>query len=261
MTPAPQLATAALDVSGLSHAFGPRQALRDVGFSLAPGDFTVLLGLNGAGKTTLFALVTRLYHSRQGRIAVFGHDIRRQPSAALAAMGVVFQQPTLDLDLTVRQNLAYHASLHGLAGSRARIRIEEELERVGLANRQNTRVRQLSGGQRRRVELARALVHDPALLLLDEPTVGLDIESRRFLIDHVRHLCRSRDMAVLWATHLIDEADDTAKVIVLHQGQVLDQGPVPQVTARAGVPTLRAAFDTLTRQHQGTPQYQEGATR
>ncbi|MEA1673336.1 ABC transporter ATP-binding protein [Nitrospirillum sp. BR 11163] len=246
MTPAPQVTTAALDVSGLSHAFGPRQALRDVGFSLDPGDFTVLLGLNGAGKTTLFALVTRLYHSRQGRIAVFGHDIRRQPSAALAAMGVVFQQPTLDLDLTVRQNLAYHASLHGLAGSRARTRIEEELERVGLADRRNARVRQLSGGQRRRVELARALVHDPALLLLDEPTVGLDIESRRFLIDHVRHLCRSRDMAVLWATHLIDEADDTAKVIVLHQGQVLDQGPVPQVAARAGAATLRAAFDTLT---------------
>ncbi|MDZ5645887.1 ABC transporter ATP-binding protein [Nitrospirillum sp. BR 11828] len=241
---------AALEVSGLSHSFGARQALRDVGFRIAPGDFTALLGLNGAGKTTLFALVTRLYHSRQGRVAVFGHDIRRQPSAALAAMGVVFQQSTLDLDLTVRQNLAYHASLHGMAGSRARHRIEEELERVDLADRRDARVRQLSGGQRRRVELARALVHDPALLLLDEPTVGLDIESRRFLIEHVRHLCRERGLAVLWATHLIDEADDTAKVIVLHQGQVLDQGPVPEVNARAGVTTLRATFDALTGQRQ-----------
>ncbi|MDE1149908.1 MAG: ABC transporter ATP-binding protein [Azospirillaceae bacterium] len=244
---------AALSVSGLTHAFGAVPVLREVGFGINPGDFTVLLGLNGAGKTTLFALVTRLYHSRAGRIAVFGHDIKAQPSAALATMGVVFQQPTLDLELTVEQNLAYHASLHGMAGSRAKVRITEELERVGLADRRRTRVRQLSGGQRRRVELARALVHDPALLLLDEPTVGLDIESRRFLLAHVRHLCRDRGLAVLWATHLIDEADDDAHVIVLHKGQVLDQGPVPDVVDRSGALSLRGAFDALTGQGAAVP--------
>ena len=202
---------AALAVAGLSHAFGPAKVLDNVGFAVNPGDFTVLLGLNGAGKTTLFALVTRLYHNRAGSIAVFGRDVRHQPSAALAAMGVVFQQPTLDLDLTVEQNLFYHASLHGMAQRAARRRIDDELARVGLAERRRDRVRQLSGGQRRRIELARALIHEPALLLLDEPTVGLDIESRRFLIEHVRRLCAERRLAVLWATHLIDEANDEAR--------------------------------------------------
>ncbi|MBC7801819.1 MAG: ATP-binding cassette domain-containing protein, partial [Gemmatimonadaceae bacterium] len=177
-----------------------------MGFTIQPGDFTVLLGQNGAGKTTLFALITRLYHASHGRIAVFGTPFRDNAAAALARMGVVFQQSTLDLDLTVEQNLAYHAALHGMAGAVAAPRIRDELTRVGLADRARDRVRLLSGGQKRRVELARALLHGPALLLLDEPTAGLDMESRGFLLDHVRRLCREQGLAVLWATHLIDEA-------------------------------------------------------
>ncbi|HVJ52670.1 MAG TPA: ABC transporter ATP-binding protein [Aliidongia sp.] len=237
----------ALAVSGLSHSFGKTKVLDGVGFSVSPGDFTVLLGLNGAGKTTLFALVTRLYHSRSGSIAVFGHDLRHHAAEALATMGVVFQQPTLDLDLSVEQNLFYHASLHGMARAAAAPRIAAELERVGLAERRHGKVRQLSGGQRRRIELARALIHDPSLLLLDEPTVGLDIESRRFLIEHVRHLCAERRLAVLWATHLIDEANDEARVIVLHRGRVLADGRVPEVVAASGAADLKGAFDRLTR--------------
>jgi ABC-2 type transport system ATP-binding protein len=236
-----------LEVARLSHSFGNRRVLNDVSFAVHRGDFTVLLGLNGAGKTTLFALITRLYHSRSGRIAVFGHDIRRDSLAALARMGVVFQQPTIDLDLTVEQNLFYHAALHGIGSRAAAPRIADELERVGLATRRRDKVRQLSGGQRRRVELARALVHDPALLLLDEPTVGLDIESRRFLLEHVRLLCKERGLAVLWATHLIDEAADDSRVIVLHRGRMLAQGVVREVAAAAGQATLKDAFDRLVR--------------
>ncbi len=230
----------ALSVSGLTYAFGPRTVLHDVGFEVRPGDFTVLLGLNGAGKSTLFALITRLYSAQAGQIAVYGHDLERRPRAALARLGVVFQQATLDLDLTVRQNLAYHAALHGMDRATARRRIDEELDRIGLSDRARDRVRALSGGQRRRVELARALVHSPSLLLLDEPTVGLDIESRAFLIEHVRSLCRTRALGVLWATHLIDEAQADSRVIVLHQGRVLADGP-------AHPDTLRATFDSLTR--------------
>ncbi|MEI9983147.1 MAG: ABC transporter ATP-binding protein [Aliidongia sp.] len=237
----------ALAVTGLSHSFGRTQVLDRVGFALAPGDFTVLLGLNGAGKTTLFALVTRLYHSGTGSIAVFGNDIQRRSAAALASMGVVFQQPTLDLDLTVEQNLSYHASLHGMSRVAARPHIEAELDRVGLLERRHDRVRQLSGGQRRRIELARALVHEPSLLLLDEPTVGLDIESRHFLIEHVRKLCAEQRLAVLWATHLIDEANQDSRVIVLHRGRVLADGKVPEVVARTEAPDLKAAFDRLVR--------------
>lgn len=236
-----------LAVSALAHAFGSRKVLDGVDLTVRRGEFCVLLGLNGAGKTTLFALITRLYHSRSGRIAVFGHDIRSEPQAALARMGVVFQQSTLDLDLTVEQNLYYHAALHGLSRRAAAPRIAEELTRVGLADRRREKVRQLSGGQRRRVELARALVHAPSLLLLDEPTVGLDIESRQFLLEHVRHLCATGGLGVLWATHLIDEAGADARVVVLHKGRVRAEGSVADLLDRAGETTLKAAFDRLIR--------------
>ncbi len=238
----------ALEVRGLDHAFGARQVLNNVTFMVAPGDFTVLLGLNGAGKTTLFALITRLFHGSSGSIAVFGHDVRREPSPALARMGVVFQQPTLDLDLTVEQNLFYSASLYGMARRQAAPRIAAELDRSGLADRRHDKARLLSGGQRRRVELARALLHDPGLLLMDEPTVGLDMESRQMLLDHVRGLCSERGLAVLWATHLIDEADDRSLVIVLHRGRILASGPVPGVVAAAGADSLKSAFDRLVRE-------------
>jgi ABC-2 type transport system ATP-binding protein len=239
------MSSTALSVSHVSHSFGARKALDDVSFGIGAGDFTVLLGLNGAGKTTLFALVTGLYHSRSGSIAVYGADLRSQNLKALARIGAVFQQSTLDLDLTVEQNMFYHAALHGIAKSVAAPRITAELERIGLNDRRREKARQLSGGQRRRVELARALIHNPSLLLLDEPTVGLDIESRQFLLDHVRRLCAERGMAVLWATHLIDEADENSKIVVLHKGKVLASGLAPDVVAGAGETTLRGAFDKL----------------
>jgi ABC-2 type transport system ATP-binding protein len=237
---------APLVVRGLSHAFGERQALREVSFEINRGDRTMLLGLNGAGKTTLFSLITRLYNHRSGSIRIFGSEIKEKPSEALARLGVVFQMPTLDLELSIAQNLFYHAALHGLPRREAAARIRHEIERVGLTDRMRENVRTLSGGQRRRVEIARALIHQPKLLLLDEPTVGLDIASRQFLLDHVRMLCREEGLAVLWATHLIDEVDSAARVIVLHRGRKLAEGPVPEVMSRAGASSMRAAFDSLT---------------
>ncbi len=242
----PPAADLALRVSGLSHRLGGKTVLHGVSLSIAPGDFTVLLGPNGAGKTTLFALITRLYHAHAGQIAVFGRAFATDPGAALARMGVVFQQPTLDLDLTVQQNLLYHASLHGMARRRALARAEAELGRVGLLDRRHDRVRALSGGQRRRVELARALLHEPSLLLLDEPTAGLDMESRAFLLSHVKQLC-AEGLAVLWATHLIDEAGAWARVVVLHRGRVLAEGPVADVVAGQGTDDLEQAFGALVR--------------
>ncbi len=237
----------ALDIVGLSHSYGTRMALSNVSFAVFPGDFTVLLGLNGAGKSTLYALITRLYAHRSGAIEVFGAATDRDPATALARMGIVFQQPTLDLDLTVEQNLRYHAALHGLPHSTTEARIAEELARVEMSGRRGDKTRQLSGGQRRRVEIARALIHRPRLLLLDEPTVGLDVAGRQFLLQHVRDLCRDQGLAVLWATHLIDEVGDDARVVVLHKGEVLADGTVPEINAAHGTPSIRAAFDRLVR--------------
>ncbi len=236
-----------LDIEGVSHSFAGRRALEGVSFSVAAGRFTVLLGLNGAGKTTLFSLITRLYNTRQGAIRVFGFDMRRQPSQALARMGVVFQQPTLDPDLTVMQNLRYHGGLHGLSTARIEAHAAEELTRIGLAERADERVRSLSGGQRRRVEIARALLHQPGLLLLDEPTVGLDVALRRVVLDHVHDLCRERGLAVLWATHLIDEARPEDGVVVLHHGRVLATGSAAEIQAAGPDSTLEQAFSRLTR--------------
>jgi ABC-2 type transport system ATP-binding protein len=237
----------ALDVAGLGHAYGTRPVLHDVSFAIRPGDFNVLLGLNGAGKTTLFSLVTRLYAHRSGTIRIYGAALDRDPATALSRIGVVFQQPTLDLDLTVEQNLRYHAALHGLSRAETGARIAAELGRVGLEERRRDRVRELSGGQRRRVEIARALLHEPRLLLLDEPTVGLDVAGRQFLLDHVRRLCRERRLAVLWATHLIDEVGADARMIVLHKGRVLADGAVDEVVAASGALSVRAAFDALVQ--------------
>jgi ABC-2 type transport system ATP-binding protein len=240
----------ALSIDGLGHRFGPRRVLGDVTFSVAPGDFTVLLGLNGAGKTTLFSLATRLYFQREGVIRIFGIDIREHPSACLRQMGVIFQQPTLDFDLTVEQNLLYHASLHGLSHRDAVQRGAAEMERVGLADRRRDKVRQLSGGQRRRVEIARCLLHRPRLLLLDEPTVGLDIASRQFMLDHTRRLCREESIAVLWATHLIDEVGEGSRVVVLHKGEVRAVGPAAQLLGQTRTPSMRAAFETLVQERE-----------
>ena len=161
-------------------------------------------------------------------------------------IGAVFQQRTLDLDLTVVQNLRYHAALHGMRPAVAKARIDAELRRVGLLDRMDDRVRALSGGQMRRVEIAGALLHDPKLLLLDEPTVGLDIGSRQAILDHVHELCREQGLGVLWATHLIDEVGPEDRVIVLHQGRVLAEGAAADVTRNAGATTIRDAFTRLT---------------
>jgi ABC-2 type transport system ATP-binding protein len=238
----------ALSIQGLGHRFGPRQVLKNVTFSVAPGDFTVLLGLNGAGKTTLFSLATRLYAQAEGTICVFGMDIRERMLECLRQMGIVFQQPTLDLDLSVDQNLFYHCALHGLPHREAARRIAAEVERVGLIGQRRDKVRQLSGGQRRRVEIARALLHQPRLLLLDEPTVGLDIASRQFMLDHVRRLCREAGLAALWATHLIDEVGEGAQVVVLHKGEVRADGAAAELLGVTRAPSMRAAFETLVQE-------------
>ena len=242
---------AALDVVGVGHRSGARVALRDVSFSGQPASFTVLLGLNGAGKSTLFSLITRLYAIRNGHIRILGHDVAREPGAALSRLGVVFQSRALDVDISVQQNLIYHAALHGIGRRQADEQIGRVLTLVDLTDRGRERVSNLSGGQMRRVEIARALLHHPRLLLLDEPTVGLDIKSRADILGHVRRLLQS-GIGVLWATHLIDEVGDNDDVVVLHGGRVLAKGAVGDVVAATSAPDIGSAFTKLTHADAGT---------
>ncbi|MBL8565617.1 MAG: ATP-binding cassette domain-containing protein [Hyphomicrobiaceae bacterium] len=236
----------ALSVTGVSHSFGEKRVLDNVSLDVPRGSFTVLLGLNGAGKSTLFALITRLYDNVSGEIRILGHDVRRAPTLALQRLGVVFQSRTLDTDLTLMQNLRYHAALHGIGAGEARRRCQDALETVALADRAGERVRSLSGGQARRVEIARSLLHRPALLLLDEPTVGLDIGSRESVLSIVRGLVSARGLGVLWATHLIDEIVPTDDIVLLHKGRVLFTGSVPGMLAAAGADDMRQAFRVMT---------------
>lgn len=239
-------AMSALEVEALSFAYGQRQALSDIGFRLEPGRFAALLGPNGAGKSTLIALLTRLYDVQRGEVRVGGHSLRKAPRQALRQLGVVFQQSTLDLDLSVEQNLRYHAALHGMAGPQTRARIDLELERQGLTERRHERVRALNGGHRRRVEIARALLHQPRLLLLDEASVGLDPASRLALNRHVRSLCDDQDISVLWTTHLLDEVQPDDDLLILHQGRLMASGRTESIVQNHGG-TLNHAFEQLTR--------------
>jgi ABC-2 type transport system ATP-binding protein len=238
--------TPALEVHAVSHAYGTRKALDGVSLLVPRGRFTVLLGLNGAGKTTLFSLITRLFDTRQGSIDVMGFRISKHPGEALRRLGVVFQARTLDLDLSVMENLLYHAALHGIGGREARRRAQAALADFDLADRARDAVRKLSGGQMRRVEIARALIHNPLFLALDEPTVGLDVTSKTAIIGRVRSLVRDRGVSVLWATHLLDEIDPEDAVVVLHRGKVVAAGDVADVVASSDATDMRAAFIALT---------------
>ncbi|ROL84797.1 ABC transporter ATP-binding protein [Pseudomonas protegens] len=242
----------ALEVSQLSFAYGPRQVLDQVSLSLAPGRFAALLGPNGAGKSTLIALLTRLYDLQQGDIRVGGCSLRNAARAALRQLGVVFQQSTLDLDLSVEQNLHYHAALHGLSRRQGQARIDAELARQGLSERRRESVRALNGGHRRRVEIARALLHEPRLLLLDEASAGLDPASRLALNRHIRQLCQEQRLSVLWTTHLLDEVQADDQLLILYQGRLVASGVAATISQQQGG-DLGTAFARLTQNPQPRP--------
>jgi ABC-2 type transport system ATP-binding protein len=213
-----------LIVRDLAKSYGAKPALKGVSFAIQPGEMVALLGPNGAGKSTLLQLLTGLFSPDRGSIQIFGQDLNANPSAALAGMGVVFQQSALDLDLSVNANLLFHTDLHGLPRRVARQRMAEGLAAMGLQGQAKDVVRSLSGGTRRKVELVRALLHQPRVLLMDEATVGLDPESRAAMLAAVRRLATPQQVGVLWATHLIEEIKVTDRVLFLEQGLIRFDG-------------------------------------
>ncbi len=241
----PKALKAGIEIEGLSYAYGAKQALCDLNLTVRRGHFTAILGPNGAGKSTLFHLLTRILKIQDGSIVILNSDLLTEPLRAMASLGVVFQQQTLDLDLTVRQNLAYFAALHGLPADDLEKKIDASLASLSLLERGGEKVRALNGGHRRRVEIARALLHDPELLLLDEPTVGLDVPSRRAIVDHVHTLCQEQGLTALWATHLVDEVRPDDDLIIVHEGRIRAQGSVADLLQEQACDDVAQLFEQL----------------
>lgn len=232
--------------NNLSFAYGKKKALNEVSLSLTAG-FNVLLGPNGAGKSTLLSLLTGLTQTANGTIHINDIDLSKNKSKIMSQMGVVFQQSTLDLDLSVKQNLLYYASLHGIAPKKALINIDLILAQLSLTERLHDKVRTLNGGHRRRVEIARALIHQPKVLLLDEATVGLDVESRLLIISYVRNLCTELGICVLWTTHLMDEVDPSDQLIIINKGEIQAQAQSSQLCEQYNVDDIYQLYFALTK--------------
>jgi ABC-2 type transport system ATP-binding protein len=227
-------ASDAIDAHALGFHYGEREALANVSFSIARGEIFGFLGPNGGGKTTLFKLLSTLAPIQSGSARLFGHDLAGETGAVRRRLGVVFQHPSLDGKLTVSENLAAHGHLYGITGARLRERSAAMLERLGLAARDRDRVETLSGGLQRRVELAKALLHEPALLLLDEPSTGLDPAARREFWNYLEHLRDNDNVTVVLTTHYMEEAERCDRIGIMHQGKLVAIAPPDELKSEVG---------------------------
>jgi len=226
--------SAAVEVQNLSHRFGERIAVNEASFSVPAGSIVAVLGPNGSGKTTLFRILATLLRPTSGSAKIGGADVQAEPSTVRARIGVVFQHPSLDGKLTVSENLRHHGHLYGIYAAELRSRMDVALKRFGLQDRWRDRVDRLSGGLRRRVELAKVMLHRPQVLLLDEPSTGLDPAVRRSLFDYLTE-CRDRDnVTTLLTTHLMDEADHADTVAIMDQGRIVAMDAPLALKSRLG---------------------------
>jgi ABC-2 type transport system ATP-binding protein len=223
-----------IQVQNLSHRYGDRLALADISFEVRPGEIFGLLGPNGGGKSTLFRILSTMMVPTGGRASIAGHDVVRDPASVRRAAGVVFQTQSLDKALTVEENLRGQGHLHGLSGATLRERMESAMERLGLHDRRRDLVETLSGGLRRRVEIAKALLHRPKVMLMDEASTGLDPSARRDVSRHVEMLREREGVTVLLTTHILEEADRCDRLVLLHQGRLVAQGSPSELRSRIG---------------------------
>jgi len=236
----------ALEFKNVSFSYDKKEVLKNISFCIKQGSFFVLLGLNGAGKSTIFSLTTRLLNLQKGEIFVNNYAIKDY-SNALKDIGIVFQEPTLDLDLTVKQNLYYYGALKGLDFKETIESIQDEIIKLELENILDTQVRKLNGGHRRRIEIVRALINKPKLLLLDEATVGLDLKSRFDILSYVKELVKTKNISVLWITHLFDEVNENDDISIIKDGEIIESGVAKDIVKKHNKENLVDTFSELTK--------------
>jgi ABC-2 type transport system ATP-binding protein len=228
-----------IEVDNLTYQYGSKTALDGLSFAVGKGEIFGFLGPNGGGKTTTFKVLSTLFACRPGQVKMFGLDLARDLMAIRRKMGIVFQLPALDKMLKVRENLEHQGHLYGLSGKELQRRIDRDLERLSLTGRSKDRVKTLSGGLQRRVELAKALLNDPELMILDEPSTGLDPAARKEFWGHLENLRQAQGMTVLVTTHYLEEADRCDRLLILDQGKKVALGKPEELKAQIGGEVLR----------------------
>ena len=234
-------------VEHLGKSFGEVHAVVDVSFQVARGEIFAFLGPNGAGKTTTIKMMTTLLDPTSGRVELDGIDPTTMPKEARARFGIVFQDPSLDGDLTAYENMDVHGLLYAVPKALRAVRIELLLTRFELWDRRDSQVKLFSGGMKRRLEIARGFLHTPKILFLDEPTLGLDPQSRNQLWTHIKHLRESEQVTVFLTTHYMDEADRVAdRIAIIDHGKLVAQGTSQELQGQTGTTSLEGAFLALT---------------
>ena len=243
----------ALSIVNLHKSYGSVQALSGVSLNVQAGEYIGLLGPNGAGKSTLFQIITGLFSAEQGEVELFGKTFRDSRSQLLAQVGVVFQARSVDMDMTIEENLRFHGRLFGLKGGALKNRLNDLGEQFSISDLKKRKVRELSGGQQRKVEIARAMLNQPRILIMDEPSAGLDVSSRHSLVQEMRELARRSGVAIIWAPHLVDEVENADRIIILCKGRIVGDGSPSAICTAAGADNLTKAYSKLVDETSKVP--------
>lgn len=241
------MAQTVISAKSVSKHFGDIVAVDDISFDVKKGEIFAFLGPNGAGKSTTIKMLTTMLRPTAGELRLAGHDVTKERDSARKAFGIVFQDPSLDEELTAYENMDLHGVLYGIPPAKRKRRIKELLELVELWSRQDSMVKTFSGGMRRRLEIARGLLHEPKVLFLDEPTLGLDTQTRNLMWEYVEKLSKEKGMTIFFTTHYLDEAEEVAqRIAIIDQGKIVAHGTSKDLTEKTGTKTLEQAYLKLT---------------
>lgn len=241
------MANTIISVDNVVKKYGDFTAVNGISFDIKEGEIFAFLGPNGAGKSTTIKMLTTMLQPTSGTLMLAGHDVTKERDAARKAFGIVFQDPSLDEELSAYENMDLHATLYGVAKELRKPHIKDLLELVELWERKDSMIKTFSGGMRRRLEIARGLLHEPRILFLDEPTLGLDTQTRNLMWSYVKKLSREKGMTIFFTTHYLDEAEDVAeRIAIIDHGSIVARGTTAELTKQTKTKSLEDAYLQLT---------------